>query len=59
MKEWSYTSTPPLGPFGLLQGETLPYLTLPSLLSTSPISHFGHLNFPFKILYAFLTSPFV
>ena len=26
MKEWSYTSTPPLGPCGLLQGETLPYL---------------------------------
>ena len=24
MKEQSYTSTPPLGPCGLLQGETLP-----------------------------------
>ena len=29
MKEWTYTSTPPLGPCGQLQGETLPYLTLP------------------------------
>jgi hypothetical protein len=28
MKELSYTSTPPLGPCGLLQGETLPYLTI-------------------------------
>ena len=26
MKEWSYTSTPPLGSCSLLQGETLPYL---------------------------------
>jgi len=26
MQEYSYTSTPPLGLFGLLQGETLPYL---------------------------------
>jgi len=25
MKEWSYTSTPLLGPCGLLQGETVPY----------------------------------
>jgi hypothetical protein len=28
MKKWSYTSTPPLGPCGLLQGDTLPYPTL-------------------------------
>ena len=26
MKQQSYTSTPPLGPCGLLQGKTLPYL---------------------------------
>jgi hypothetical protein len=28
MKDYSYTSTPPLGPCGLLQGEPLPYLYL-------------------------------
>jgi hypothetical protein len=28
MKKESYTSSPPLGPCGLLQGETLPYHTL-------------------------------
>jgi hypothetical protein len=31
MKEYSSTSTPPLGPCGLLHCETLPYLTLPYL----------------------------
>ena len=28
MKDYSYTSTPPLGTCGLLQGQTLPYITL-------------------------------
>jgi hypothetical protein len=49
MKEWSYTSTPPLDPCGLLQGETIPYLTTERRVWTTtfgaelcPVLKIGH-----------------
>ena len=50
MKEESYTSTPPLGPCGLLQGETLhlPYLTLPYL--TLPYLTLPYFTLPYLTL---------